>query len=384
MAGVYVHVPFCKSRCVYCGFFSTTRHELRQPFVDAVCKEWGLRQQELSEPVQTIYIGGGTPSQLQPAQLQALFNNLTEKMDTSQLTEVTIECNPDDVTEPFAALLASLPVNRVSMGAQTFSDERLRFLRRRHTAAQVSQAVGRLRAAGIGNISIDLIYGFPGQTIDEWHDDVSAALALKVEHLSAYALSFEEGTALYAMLQHGDVEEADEELSRQMYYDLKDRLTAAGYEHYEISNFARPGFRSQHNSSYWNGTPYVGLGAGAHSYDGRQRSWNIDDVEAYIGGVGRAWSRFVAGDEPEDATGGWRDGEVLDATSRYDDLVMTALRTCEGLDLSLLDDGQRSYCLQMAKRYVDSGLLVSDARRLRLSRDGLFVSDMILRDLMKG
>ena len=369
MAGVYVHVPFCKSRCVYCGFFSTTRLALRQRYVDAVCREWTLRRQELREPVRTLYIGGGTPSQLEPEQLRQLFGVLAD----STLEEVTIECNPDDVTETFAREFASMPVNRVSMGAQTFSDERLRFLHRRHTAAQVVEAVGRLRKAGIGNISIDLMYGFPEETIDEWHDDISAALALGVEHLSAYALMYEEGTPLYEMLERGEVEEADEELSRRMYYDLKDRLAAAGYEHYEISNFARKGFRSKHNSSYWNGTPYVGLGAGAHSFDGRRRSWNIDDVEGYVEEL-RSW-----GDEEVRR---WAEGEVLDEVSRYNELVMTALRTREGLDLSVLTGEQRGYCLRMAKRFVDGGLLAMEDRRLRLTRDGLFVSDMIMRELM--
>ena len=377
MAGVYVHVPFCKSRCVYCGFFSTTRLALRQRYVDAVCREWTLRRQELREPVRTLYIGGGTPSQLEPEQLRQLFGVLAD----STLEEVTIECNPDDVTETFAREFASMPVNRVSMGAQTFSDERLRFLHRRHTAAQVVEAVGRLRKAGIGNISIDLMYGFPEETIDEWHDDISAALALGVEHLSAYALMYEEGTPLYEMLERGEVEEADEELSRRMYYDLKDRLAAAGYEHYEISNFARKGFRSKHNSSYWNGTPYVGLGAGAHSFDGRRRSWNIDDVEGYVEEL-RSWGDEEVRSWGDEEVRRWAEGEVLDEVSRYNELVMTALRTREGLDLSVLTGEQRGYCLRMAKRFVDGGLLAMEDRRLRLTRDGLFVSDMIMRELM--
>ena len=363
MAGVYVHIPFCKSRCVYCGFFSTTKHELAGAYVDAVCEEWQRRRGELREPVRTLYIGGGTPSQLAEPQLRQLLETLTATLDAATLEEVTIECNPDDVTETLAKLLATLPVNRVSMGAQTFSDERLRFLHRRHNAGQVGQAVRRLRAAGIGNISIDLMYGFPQETLADWHGDIDAALALDVEHLSAYALMYEEGTPLYAMLQRGTIAELDEELCRQMYYDLKDRLMAAGYEHYELSNFARPGFRSRHNSSYWNQTPYVGLGAGAHSFDGRRRSWNVDDVAGYI-----------RGDE-----GG---SETLDAPTRYNDLVMTALRTCEGLDLSALTAAQRAYCLRMARQYIDSGLLEVHDGRLRLRREGLFVSDMVMCDLM--
>ena len=282
--------------------------------------------------------------------------------------EVTIECNPDDVTADLAEALSQLPVNRVSMGAQTFCDRRLQFLRRRHLSAQIPVAVQRLRQAGIDNISVDLMYGFPDETLDDWLYDIQSALALQVEHLSAYALMYEEGTPLYRLLQSGEVSEVDEELSRQMYYELKDRLERAGYEHYEISNFARPGFRSRHNSSYWDQMPYLGLGAAAHSFDGHSRGWNIANVEAYIAAI--------------EADRLPLEQEQLDADTRYNELVMTALRTCEGLDLSLLTPEQRDYCLDLAEKYVADHLLIHEAGRLRLSRSGLFVSDMVMSDLM--
>ena len=371
MAGLYLHIPFCKSRCSYCGFYSTTRTALRQRYVDALCRELCLRADYLDEPIHTVYLGGGTPSQLTPGQLRQLFSCI----DTSQATEVTMECNPDDVTPSFAGVLAQLPVNRVSMGAQTFSDERLRFLHRRHTATQVTQAVESLRRAGIGNISIDLIYGFPGETLQEWHHDIDAALGLDVEHLSAYALSYEEGTPLYQMLQSGTIAETDEELSLQMYSDLIDRLSQAGYEHYEISNFARrtpigtPSLRSRHNSSYWNQTPYLGLGAAAHSYDRRSRQWNTADLDQYINGI-EAEQPVV-------------EREILDDDARYNDLIMTALRTRDGLNLELLSTGHRDYCLQQAQRFIDSGLLTLHAERLALTRRGLFVSNMVMSEMMK-
>ena len=367
MAGIYVHIPFCRSRCIYCGFFSTTLPGRYQRYVDAIGREWQLRRGELTEPVRTIYIGGGTPSVLPMRQLDQLFRSLGDALTTAE--EVTLECNPDDVTPDFAHALASLPVDRVSMGAQTFSDERLRFLRRRHTARQVGEAVSRLRQAGIGNVSLDLIYGFPSETLAEWHSDIDAALSLGPDHLSAYALSYEEGTPLSAMLQRGEVSEADEELSRQMYYDLIDRLAAAGFEHYEISNFARPQRRSRHNSAYWNHTPYVGLGAAAHSYDGlRRRQWNVSDVDAYMAGV---------------ESGALLTGhETLDEQSFYNDLLMTALRTCEGLSLSRLTPPQRDYCLAAARPFLADALLVRCDDALRLTRRGLFVSDMVIAELM--
>ena len=362
MAGIYVHIPFCKSRCIYCDFYSQTSLTLRQRYVDAVCKEADARSSYIKERVRTIYIGGGTPSLLEPRQLAQIFHVL------GSAEEVTIEVNPDDVTPSFAEALSELPVNRVSMGAQTFSDERLRFLRRRHSAGQVSQAVRLLREIGIGNISVDLMYGFPNETMEEWVRDIDAVLALDVEHVSAYSLQYEEGTSLSRMLENGDVSKVDEELERQMYYTLKDRLNSAGYEHYEISNFARSGYRSRHNSSYWRQVPYLGLGAAAHSFDGSTRQWNVADIRQYIEGVEQ--DKCVA------------EQEVLTPDNLYNEMVMTALRTCEGIDVSKLSEDYRSYCLAQAQTFVKNGLLVKDGTRLCLSREGLFVSDMVMTALM--
>ena len=371
MAGIYVHIPFCGSRCVYCGFYSTTCLAERQRYVDALCREMLLRP--VTASVDTVYLGGGTPSQLTGGQLRQLFTSIYNMYDVKPGAEITMECNPDDVTDAFSDLIGELPVNRVSMGAQTFDDRRLRFLRRRHDASQVVEAVGRLRRAGIDNLSIDLMYGFPGETIEQWHADIDAALMLGIEHLSAYSLTYEEGTPLYDMLREGRVEEIDEELSRQMYYDLKDRLEASGFEHYEISNFARrtPGrrsLRSRHNSGYWDHSPYLGLGAGAHSYEGRHRQWNVADLSEYITSIGEG--RVPAA------------GEQLDDDTYYNETVMTRLRTSEGICLEQLPTDYRSVCLRQARRYIDGRLLALDDGWLRLTRDGLFVSDMVMSDLM--
>ena len=391
MAGIYIHIPFCRSRCIYCGFYSTTFLELRQKYVDALCREMELRSlSTFHSPPSTIYLGGGTPSQLTFEQLRQLFIYINKVYPLNPETEITMEVNPDDVSVEFAAVLQQLPVNRVSMGIQTFDDHRLRFLRRRHTARQAIEAIDRLRAAGIRNLSIDLMYGFPGETLADWETDISAALALNIEHLSAYCLMIEEGTPLYRILkQHngdcplceqrselqGDCPQCvDEETERSMYYTLIDRLTAAGYEHYEISNFARPGFRSRHNSSYWNGTPYIGLGAAAHSYDGKVRSWNVADINTYIKGIEQGKRIF--------------EEELLDDDTRYNDTITVALRTKEGIDLSLLSDKHRDYCMKNARRYLDDGLLElsavgdSSSPTLHLTRRGLFVSDMVMSDLM--
>ena len=435
MAGIYIHIPFCRSRCIYCGFYSTTALDLRQRYVDALCREMELRLEERGKrkeerdnlregnlaqgyslstfhfPLSTIYIGGGTPSQLTFEQLHQLFIYINKVYSlTSEVspltTEVTIEVNPDDVTVEFAAMLSRLPINRVSMGVQTFDDSRLQFLHRRHTARQAIEAVSILRSAGIRNLSIDLMYGFPGETLSDWESDIDSALALNVEHLSAYCLMIEEGTPLYQLFRgDGGTEvrgyenspNADsnlapphprtpalptEETERSMYYTLIDRLTAAGYQHYEISNFAKKGFRSRHNSSYWNGTPYIGLGAAAHSYDIRSRSWNVADINAYIEGMERGERLF--------------EEELLDDDTRYNDAITVGLRTCEGLNLDALPKKYKDYCMKNARRYLDDGLLelVTTTNsnhtshlspltsHLKLSRHGLFVSDMVMSDLM--
>ena len=372
MAGLYIHIPFCSSRCVYCGFYSTTGLELRERYVDAVCKEIEMRGEKVrkgeGEKVSTIYLGGGTPSQLTIEQLKRIFETSYIYNKVESDAEVTIEVNPDDVNADFAKALRELPVNRISMGAQTFSNERLRFLRRRHNASQVKEAVETLRQVGFSNISIDLMYGFPEQTLDEWKADIDKALELDVEHISTYCLMYEEGTPLYRLLEQGKVKEIDEELERKMYYTLIDSLESAGYDHYEISNFARPGYRSRHNSSYWKGTPYIGVGAAAHSFDIKTRSWNVADIRKYIEAMER-------GERPYEE-------EVIDADTRYNDAITVALRTKEGLDLTTQSDQQRQYCMANAKRHIDANLLKLADHHLTLTKEGLFVSDMVMSDLM--
>ena len=373
MSGLYVHIPFCKSRCIYCGFYSTVGLDLRQQYVEALCKEMEMENEKRkgkNEKLKTIYLGGGTPSQLTTEQLRQLFYNIY-KVYGHDAEEITIEMNPDDVTDTYAEALPELGINRVSMGAQTFDNARLKFLHRRHRAEQVEQAVKRLRKAGIQNISIDLMYGFPDETLEDWKQDIKKALTLNVEHISAYCLMIEEGTVLYERVKSEKVKvknDKDEELERQMYELLIDQLTQAGYEHYEISNFARQGYRSRHNSSYWHDVPYIGLGAAAHSYDGACRSWNVADIRQYIAAIER-------GERPAEY-------ETLDEDTRYNDRVTVALRTSDGLDLTTLSEKHRRYCLKEAQRYLSDGLLRLDENRLVLTRKGLFVSDMVMSGLI--
>ena len=383
-AGLYVHVPFCRSRCVYCDFYSTTRLDLRDRYVDAVCAEMRRRVAagEMATRIGTVYLGGGTPSQLTAGQLARLFECVAAEFDVADGAEVTVEVNPDDVTAELVAVLRSLPVNRLSFGVQSFDNGMLRFMRRRHTAEVAVRAVSAAQDAGFGNIGIDLMFGFPGQTLAQWEADVATAARLSVQHVSGYSLTYEGHTPLVAMRDAGRVEEVPEQVALRMYELLVDGLRAAGFEHYEISNFARGGFRSRHNSGYWRGVPYWGFGAAAHSFDGcGGRRWNVPSLADYVR-VSEDVERGVA-----DAADLYA-AERLDAPQRYNEFVMTGLRTAEGVDLRQLERlfGRRmaDYCLRSARRHLGAGTLClrGEDGVLALTRKGLFVSDDVMSDLM--
>ena len=259
---LYLHIPFCASRCSYCDFYKETKQDERLAFLRALETELCSRRSELPEGarVEHIYLGGGTPSQLSISELERLFDTIWRHYPIAEGGEITIECNPDDVTPDYARGLAQLPTNRVSMGVQSFHEADLRFLSRRHSAEQVTAAVDALRSEGLTNLSLDLIYGLPRQTEELWEANIARFLELEVPHLSAYHLIYEEGTALMRLLQAGKVQAVDEEASLRFFELLIQRLKAAGYEHYEISNFARPGCYAQHNTGYWQGVPYLGFG----------------------------------------------------------------------------------------------------------------------------
>lgn len=372
MAGIYIHIPFCKSRCIYCGFYSTTLLDLRKKYINAVCREMELRKNYIREPFSTIYLGGGTPSLLDEAELTKLFLYINNVYDVDRNAEITMECNPDDITPKFTNMLSRLPINRVSMGAQTFADSRLRLLHRRHNSDEVKHAVKLLREAGIKNISIDLMFGFPDESLSQWKEDISAALALNVEHISAYSLMYEEDTPLWKMLDTGKVKEIDEELSLTMFKELVCQLTDAGYEHYEISNFARPGYRSRHNSSYWHQVPYIGLGAAAHSFDLNSRQWNVADLKLYIEEINNGIIPM--------------EREELDNDTTFNDIITTALRTSDGIDLNALETSlgkrYRNTLISAAGKHIEQGLLEIRHDRLRLTAEGIFISDMVMSDLM--
>ena len=427
MAGIYIHIPFCKTRCIYCDFFSSTLMNKKTQYVEALCKELELRKDYLEgEEIQTIYFGGGTPSLLSANDFKKIFAQLTplnplkgtlapEKTEinyglsplarrslrlrrvknkallcnyaSQRLAfsndvvgdyaepelgrEITLEANPDDITPEYLESLKNLPFNRISIGIQSFNDAELRFLNRRHNAQKAIQAVKMCRDYGFSNISIDLMYGLPNQTMKIWEDTLGQALNLNIQHISAYHLIYEEETKLYELLKQRKITPAEEDLSVEMFSKMIDVLESNGFEHYEISNFAQPGFISQHNSSYWNGTHYLGIGASAHSFNGKVRHWNISDLDQYI-------QRINQGDLPSET-------EIIGEKEAYNDFILTRMRTMKGMDLNELEilfgAEKKMYCLNQAQKHIDNQTVQIQENYLKLTRKGIFISDGIMSDL---
>ena len=352
---------------------------MRDAYVDAVCKELELRRDYLSgTPIETIYFGGGTPSLLTSKQLSKILSTVYNIYNV-RAKEITIECNPDDLypasdKHPHISCsdLRALGINRISIGIQTFRDDLLTILQRRHNSTQAIKAVHDAQAAGFDNISIDLMFGLPGQSLDNLKSDVDLALSLGIQHISIYSLQYEEGTQLTQMLKKEIITESDENLSRAMYEYILDATSLAGFKHYEISNFALPGYESCHNSSYWQSIPYLGIGAGAHSFNIQSRQFNCESLKSYIDGAQKNQIPYEI--------------EHLTETDKYNEHVFTSLRTCNGLKLYDIEQTfgkeKKDYCLRMAKKHITLGTLILKNDTMTLSREGLFISNDIMSDLM--
>lgn len=373
MFNLYIHVPFCATRCVYCDFFSNTDTRYKEPYLRAIEKEMELRGEYIDDDtLETIYLGGGTPSRLSGNDLERIFNAISRRFSITEGAEITLEANPDDIRPDYLSALRDLPINRISMGIQSFRPEDLRLLNRRHDREQAIRAVELCQAHGFTNLSIDLIYGLPGQTPEAWEENLRQAIRLGTPHLSAYHLTYEEGTALYKRLQAGQVEPVDEEVSVTLFHILTERMAEAGFQHYEISNFARPGFHARHNSAYWIGKPYLGLGPSAHSYNRTSREWNVASLPLYLRGI----------ESGQPAT----ERETLDLSTRYNDFIITGLRTMWGISLDKLrtefGEALLAYCQKQARPYIQRGLLRQENDRLALSQAGILLSDGIMSELM--
>ena len=356
MAGLYVHIPFCKRRCKYCDFFSTTRLERQEAYVAALVKEIAARKDEAGEPIRTVYIGGGTPSTLVPQDIARILGAI----GIDQTEEVTMELNPGDATPTYMQALRNIGINRLSIGIQSFQDELLTLIGRRHNAQQAIDAVRMAQEAGFENISIDLMYALPTQTMESWKADIETAISLSVQHISSYGLIYEEGTALTQAVENGALEAIDEETENAMYDALCERLKQAGFMHYEVSNFALPGYEAKHNSRYWDHTPYIGVGAGAHTYVPPVRSWNKDDLEGYIKG--------------EEV----RESETLTEEDLYNERIMLGLRTNRGIVDSLSVHSRK-----ITTDYIRKGLLrKTDDGRVVATQEGIHILNRIIEDLM--
>ena len=342
-------------------------------YIDALCIEIESRLHEIDKNnITTIYIGGGTPSQLSATQLGEIINFIKSKIDFSLIEEFTIEVNPDDVTYDYIKECITFGINRVSMGIQSFVDEELKIINRRHDSSQAIKAIETIKSAGISNISIDLIYGLPLQTIESWIYSARKAIEMNVPHISCYNLSYEEGTTLYKMRDMGEIKECDEDTCIEMYDILVKMLAEADFEHYEISNFAKRGYYSRHNSNYWNLTPYLGLGASAHSFDGSIRRYNPSSIQKYTSNISESGIAY----EEEQET----------LYEQFNEYIMINLRTMWGVNTqkvkTIFGEELRNHLIKYSRRFIESGDLKEKENTIVLSEKGIMLSDYIIRTLM--
>lgn len=371
MAGVYLHIPFCKRKCFYCDFYKSTNLRLKDDFLLSLKKEIEGKSDFLRAlNIDTFYIGGGTPSVLSGDELLRLFDLFRPYVDFPLVKELTIEVNPDDFTPEWLSFLKRTPINRISFGLQTVDDGLLKMMNRRHVNRQSIDAVTLAAENGYLNISVDLIYGLPGLTNDQLLETLSVIGQLPIQHVSAYHLIYEQGTVFYNRLQKGNLAEVDEELSLFQFNALVDVLSQYGFDQYELSAFSKPGFRSQHNTLYWEGGDYVGFGPSSHSYYQNQRFWNVSSVNEYIRLLNLGESVCQS--------------EILSETDRYNEAVMLGLRTLKGVSVSKLKsmlDVYYSYFLKQSAPYFQSGALVMLNDFVVVAPSSRFITDRIVEDL---
>ncbi|WP_058104022.1 radical SAM family heme chaperone HemW [Maribacter dokdonensis] len=371
MSGIYIHIPFCKQACHYCDFHFSTTMGKKEAMVKALCKELELRKAEfLGEQVATIYFGGGTPSVLETEEIEQLIAAVREYYDVVDNPEITLEANPDDLSEEKILQLAASPINRLSIGIQSFFEEDLKLMNRAHNALEAEKCL-QLASAHFDNISIDLIYGMPNMTLDRWKQNIDKALSFGIPHISSYALTVEPKTALAKFVEDGLITPATDEETQEHFNVLNETLLSAGFDCYEISNFGKPGYYSQNNSAYWQQKKYIGVGPSAHSFDGVQRGWNINNNPKYIKSIAQNILPMEV--------------EVLSSTDKYNEYVMTGLRTIWGVSLSRISTEfglkYKEYVLLQADKFIAEHLLFVDGDILKTTKKGMFLADGIAADL---
>lgn len=373
MAGIYIHIPFCKTLCSYCDFYHIISPSDHEALISALVKESVQRREYLSnENVSTIYIGGGTPSLLSVKEIRDVLDHITKTYRVADNCEVTIEANPDDIEKEYLLGLRDTIINRISLGIQSWRDADLKLLNRRHNASCAATALEEILEAGFQNVAIDLIYGIPGLTLHDWSSNLDISFSYGIRHLSAYHLTIEPGTVLGKMKDKGLLSEIDEEESGLQFHLLIDKAASAGFIHYEISNFGKPGYFSVHNSNYWKQANYLGLGPSAHSFNGFSRQWNVSDVKKYIKAVNSGSVLF--------------EREELDKKTRFNEYIMTSLRTMWGIDLDyverVFDKEGYDYIINLAGKLIDYGLMKQDQKTLVLTNQGKLISDNVISELM--
>ena len=372
MAGIYFHIPFCKQACNYCDFHFATTLRQKQPLIEALAKELRLRKNYLSNSaVSTVYFGGGTPSILDREEIDLLLREVRSLFSVTADAEITLEANPDDLSAAKLEAWKQIGINRLSIGIQSFRQADLEYMNRAHNETEAVEAVARAKEAGFENISIDLIYGLPFSSDEQWKSNLEQALALNVPHISAYGLTIEPQTNFGYLHRKGKLKELPDEVVNRQFELLIAALSNAGYEHYEISNFAKPGKYSKHNSSYWQGTPYLGIGPSAHGFNGRERYMNVANNKKYVEDITRNHL-------PETV-------ETLSLSNQYNDYILTRLRTSVGIDLNEVKtqfgDEMHRYLLTEARLPVKEGLLHSSENGLWLSHQGKFLADHVCAQL---
>ena len=380
---LYIHVPFCKQACHYCDFHFSTTLKYKAEMVDAIVRELGRRADELRlshfdyaqydkrSPLETIYFGGGTPSLLSDTELGQIFDAINDHFTISNDAEITLEANPDDLTNAKICELKKSPVNRLSIGIQSFRDRDLKLMNRAHSASEAERSVKASQDAGITNITADLIYGLPDQSLNDWRENILKLISLDVPHLSSYCLTVEPKTALAKFVQEGKIHPAPDQTAADHFQLLAELTTLAGYDHYEISNFAKEGFIAKHNSSYWKGESYLGLGPSAHSYDGTTRRWNVANNAEYM-------KKIFAGEITYET-------EVLSTREQFNETIMLGLRAKWGVDLEKIrvkfGDEYSRHLAESMQKHLAAGHVRLDGNMLHLTQGGKFLSDGIASDL---
>lgn len=372
MAGIYIHIPFCKKKCFYCDFYKTTSIKYKDDFIKSLLKEIKIRKDFISDKnIETIYFGGGSPTLLSFNELKIVFDELYQNFSISENAEITLEANPDDLTKKYLGELRKTPVNRLSIGLQSFFDDDLKLMNRRHTAGEAIRSVTDSQDFGFENISGDLIYGLPNMNGEKWRKNLNIFFELNIAHLSAYHLTYEEDTVFYKWLKSGKLKEEDENISKEYFTILIEETLKNNFIQYELSNFAKTSYFSKHNSSYWLQKQYLGLGPSAHSYNIEKRAWNIADIKQYIERVGEGKDFF--------------ESEILDEKSNYNDYVITSLRTVWGIDLQYVERQfgikYKNYIIKNSQKYLSGQFLVLSTNKLILGSEGKFISDKIITDL---